>query len=122
MEKELQLECLHLLDKYNVNITWLKHCFEYQDDEKGLYLYNTTYEPSTHWREQLDLTQYRLLKEVLNIYYVYLYHPYGISCIGSGTLKHCQEIKAKKDAEWKTGYMWSTEILDHQIETYDMWD
>ena len=55
-------------------------------------------------------------------FYVYLHHPYGISCIGSGTLEECEKIKAKKDAEWKPGYMWSTEILDHKIKTYDMWD
>ena len=55
-------------------------------------------------------------------YYVYLNHPYGVELIGSGTLEECEKIKAKKDAQWQIGDYWSTEIVDHQIKEYSMYD
>lgn len=55
-------------------------------------------------------------------YYVYLISPYGVECIGRGTLEECEKIKARKDSEWQIGYMWDTYISDHEEKEYSMYD
>lgn len=55
-------------------------------------------------------------------FYVYLDHPYGRTTIGSGTKEECEKIKAKKDAEWQSGYSWHTYISADKLKDFDMYD
>lgn len=53
-------------------------------------------------------------------YYVYMDSPCGTELLGkSNDRKVAEEIKAKKDAEWKTGYLWHTRISEtEEKETF----
>lgn len=55
-------------------------------------------------------------------YYVYLHSPAGTELIGSGTKEECEKIKAEKDADWKPGYYWYTEITEEKQEEKILWD
>lgn len=57
-----------------------------------------------------------------DLFYVYLEHPYGRTTIGSGTKEECEKIKAKKDAEWQSGYSWHTYISAEKLKDFDMYD
>lgn len=56
------------------------------------------------------------------MYYVYLEGICGTELIGSGTKEHCEEVKAKKEANWQPGYMWYVNIYDHKITETNYWD
>lgn len=58
-------------------------------------------------------------------YYVYMDSPYASAeLIGSADSKEeAETIKAKKDAEWKPGYLWNTYISDKEIKETNLgWD
>lgn len=67
-----------IISEKNVNVALLRECFDCQDDPfalkadpkmpRGLYVYNTTYEPGENWRVPLSYEEYVLLKKTL-------YHP-----------------------------------------------
>lgn len=61
-------------------------------------------------------------KEAEDKYYVYLHSPAGTELICSGTKEECEKAKAEKDAKWKTGYMWHTELTNKPVEEVNLWD
>lgn len=68
-------KALEIISKKKVNVALLRDCFDYPDDpfalkanpkmRRGLYVYNSTYEPGTYWREPLSYEEYMLLKKML---------------------------------------------------------
>ena len=71
-----------------------------------------------HMRDEFDES----LKEEDGKYYVYLHSPAGTELICSGTKEECEKCKKEKDATWKTGYMWETELTDKPIKETHLWD
>ena len=69
-------KAFRIIAKKNVNVALLRDCFDYPDDPfalkadpkmpKGLFVYNTTYEPGKYWREPLTFEEYGILKKVLS--------------------------------------------------------
>lgn len=56
-------------------------------------------------------------------FYVYLDTPYGIELIGSTEdPKKAEEIKASKYAKWKSEFLWSTRIEDHECKEFSCFD
>ena len=68
-------KALKIISKKKVNVALLLDCFDYPDDPfalmadpkmpKGLYVYNSTYEPGKYWREPLSYEEYVVLKKTL---------------------------------------------------------
>ena len=57
------------------------------------------------------------------MFYVYMDSPYGTELIGSSEdRKTAEEIKAKQDAKWEPGFMWSTRIEDHECKEFSCFD
>lgn len=57
------------------------------------------------------------------MYYVYLDTPVGTELIGSAKDREIAEIiKAKKDADWEPGFMWSTRITEHIEKETNFYD
>lgn len=55
-------------------------------------------------------------------FYVYLEGICGREYMGYGDFRHCMEIKKKKLADWKPGYLWDVVISDRQLKEYNCWD
>lgn len=56
-------------------------------------------------------------------FYVYMDSPCGTELLGkSNDINVAEEIKAKKDAEWKTGYLWHTRISETEEKEITCWD
>lgn len=56
-------------------------------------------------------------------YYVYMDSPCGTELLGkSKDIKVAEEIKAKKDADWKPGYLWHTRISETEEKETTYWD
>ena len=57
------------------------------------------------------------------MYYVYLDTPAGTELIGSAKDRETAEIiKAKKDADWEPGFMWSTRITERIEQETNFYD
>lgn len=85
---------------------------------------NDNYKPNKYhveyWKEE------KIEEAVENKkWYVYMDSPYASAeRIGSSdTKEEAEAIKAKKDAEWKPGYLWNTYISDKEIKETNLgWD
>lgn len=62
------------------------------------------------------------LTEENDKYYVYLHSPAGTELICSGTKEECEKCKNEKDATWKTGYTWATELTDKPQKEVNLYD
>lgn len=57
------------------------------------------------------------------MFYVYMDSPYGTELIGSSEdRKTAEEIKAKRDAKWEPGFMWSTRITEKEVKEFTCFD
>ena len=57
------------------------------------------------------------------MFYVYMDSPYGTELIGSSEdRKRAEEIKAKQDANWEPGFMWSTRITEKEVKEFTCFD
>ena len=73
--EEMKTKASNIIAEKEVNVAFLKECFKWPDDPfllkvnpnmcKGLYIYNTTYEPRQYWRVPLNIDEYNFLKVVL---------------------------------------------------------
>ena len=92
----------------------------YKTETSGNDLYKPNKYHVEYWKEEKVEESVESRK-----WYVYMDSPYASAeRIGSAdTKEEAEAIKAKKDAEWKPGYLWNTYISDKEIEETNLgWD
>lgn len=57
------------------------------------------------------------------MFYVYMDNPYGTELIGySEDRAEAEQIKAKQDAKWERGFLWSTRITEKKEKEFSCFD
>lgn len=57
------------------------------------------------------------------MFYVYMDNPYGTELIGySEDQAKAEQIKAKQDAKWERGFLWSTRITEKKEKEFSCFD
>ena len=57
------------------------------------------------------------------MFYVYQDSPYGTELIGRAeTHEEAEKIKAKRDAQWEPGFLWSTRITEKEEKETSCYD